>query len=318
MNAREHGFLLLASSLGDSERHPLTVAQLRTLAKRVRIMDAPTENRELCEADLMALGYGPDMYRRILKLLGQEAELSYYLHKAKRMNCIPVTRISSAYPGVLHQRLQLDCPGVLWAKGDVSILNSPRISLVGSRDIRPENRQFAAEAGRQAAYQGYTLISGNARGADRTAQESCLAAGGRVVIVVADSLADKKEEKNVLYLSEDSFDLPFSAQRALSRNRVIHCLGTQVLVAQCDYQTGGTWSGTAKNLAANWSPVYCFADGSAACESLSQMGAERIGMAELFDLGALSVRQKSFLDQEGAIEPNACFFASQSEWDMLY
>jgi len=295
MNARERGFLLLSSSLGNKDRHPLTVAQLRTLAERVRTMKPPTENRELSEKDILSLGYDREMCQRILALLGQEEELSYYLQKAMRKKCIPITRVSEDYPGVLHRRLFLDTPGVLWAMGDVSILRCPMISLVGSREINQQNQKFAAEVGQQAAKQGLVLVSGNARGADRIAQESCLAAGGCVIIVVADALVDKHEQDNILYLCEDSFDLPFSSQRALSRNRVIHCLGTRVLVAQSDYQTGGTWSGTTKNLSCGWSPVFCFDDGSVACESLVQMGAEKIGMQELSDLsGLLPSQEKLF------------------------
>ena len=292
MNERERGFLLLTSSLGNADRHPLTVSQLRTLTKRVRAMERPTDNRELSESNLLAFGYDREMSRRILRLLGQDEELSYYLHRANRFGCTPITRVTPEYPGALR-RLQLDAPGVLWAKGDISILSSPMISLVGSRDIRPENQYFAEEVGRQAARQGYVLVSGNARGADRIAQESCLAAGGRVVVVAADALSDKHEEKQILYLCEDSFDFPFSPQRALSRNRVIHCLGSRVFVAQCDYQTGGTWSGTKKNLSSGWSPVFCYDDNSAACLSLVQMGAERIGLDALSDLDVLTARQGS-------------------------
>jgi predicted Rossmann fold nucleotide-binding protein DprA/Smf involved in DNA uptake len=171
------------------------------------------------------------------------------------------------------------------------------VSLVGSRDISPENRKFAAEAGRQAALQGYTLVSGNARGADRVAQESCLNAGGNVIVVTADGIADKREEKHILYLCEDSFDLPFSAQRALSRNRIIHCLGRMVLVAQCAWKSGGTWSGTVKNLACGWSPVFCFDDGSKAVGNLEQMGAERIGMEALGCLAALPEQQRNIFHE---------------------
>ena len=290
MNTGERGFLLLTSSLGDINRHPLTVAQLRTLAKRVQAMEPPTEERELSESDLLGLGYDREISRRILWLLGQEEELSYYLQKAKHFGCRPLTRVTPEYPGALR-RMQLDAPGVLWAKGDLSILRRPMVSLVGSRDIHPENQRFAAEVGRQAARQGYVLVSGNARGADRTAQESCLEAGGQLIIVVADAIDDKKEDNRILYLCEDSFDFAFSAQRALSRNRVIHCLGSRVFVAQCDYQTGGTWQGTVRNISCRWSPVFCFDDRSAACESLGQMGAERIGMDALADFSALENRQ---------------------------
>ena len=71
-----------------------------------------------------------------------------------------------------------DAPGCLWAKGNLELLSRPMISLVGSRDIMPRNLEFARELGRQAALQGFVLVSGNARGADRAAQSACLEAGG--------------------------------------------------------------------------------------------------------------------------------------------
>ena len=130
MNAREAGFLLLSSTLGDPVRRPLTTAQLRSLAARVAAMPRPTENRELTEADLVALGYGTDMARRILKLLGDTQLLGYYLSKAKQADCVPVTRVSPEYPPQMRHRLGLDSPGVLWAKGDLFLLQNPMIALV--------------------------------------------------------------------------------------------------------------------------------------------------------------------------------------------
>jgi len=222
--------------------------------------------------DLLQLGYGSEMAQRILDLLSEEDVLDYYLRKGQILGCTPITRISESYPLHLHKRLGLDSPGVLWAKGDVSFLNQPMVSLVGSRELREENWKFAAEVGRQAALQGYVLVSGNARGADRTAQESCLAAGGMVISVVADELWKQPPRENLLFLSEDDYEAGFSAQRALSRNRVIHALGLMTFVAQASLHTGGTWDGTVKNLQNNWSTVYGFDDDSEAMEELAQMG----------------------------------------------
>jgi hypothetical protein len=84
----------------------------------------------------------------------------------------------------------------------------------------------------------------------------------------------------MLYVSEDCFDEPFSAQRALSRNRCIHAMGEKVLVAQCSYQQGGTWDGTVKNLRFSWSSVFCLDDHSPASELLNQMGANLISVDE--------------------------------------
>lgn len=297
MNPREKGFLLLTSHLGDSARRPLTMAQLRTLAQRMQTMEKPAEDRDLTAADLKKLGYGEDMAQRIISLLSQEDVLDHYVSRAKRLGCTPVTRVSEAYPLILRQRLGLDSPGCFWVKGDASLLNTPAIALVGSRDLHEPNRQFAKAVGIHAAEQGITLVSGNARGADKTAQNACLSAGGRVISIVADELAKHPVRENLLYVSEDGFDDEFTAIRALSRNRCIHALGRMVFVAQASLEKGGTWDGTVKNLKRGFSSVACFRDGSPAAAALEQLGAWQIDMDDLSDFSVLSNQTDSLFDR---------------------
>lgn len=297
MTAAERGFLLLSSNLGDPDRKPLTVAQLRTLADRMKNAKIPAEDRDLNEYDLVRLGFGHEYARRIISLLDQEQVLDYYLRKGEKTGCVPITRVSGDYPLPVRKRLGLDSPGVLWAKGDTSLLETPTVSLVGSRELSSANKQFAEEIGRQAALQGYTLVSGNARGADKTAQNACLAAGGAVISVVADSLENHKEKARVLYLSESGFDEPFSSQRALSRNRVIHSLGLKTFVAQSAFKMGGTWDGTVKNLRFGWSPVFCYDDGSEAARTLIQIGANPVKMEELTSFYDLRDASENIFDR---------------------
>ncbi len=287
MNNKERGFLLLTGQLGNPERKPLTVAQFRTLAERVAQMYKPADSRELTETDLLALGYDHLTAQRMISLLSDGELLDKYLQKGNGQGCVPISRISQNYPLAVRKRLGLDAPGCLWAKGNISLLNTQTVALVGSRELHESNRKFAEFAGREVARQGYTLVSGNARGADQTAQEACLEAGGKVIAVVADSLENHKPRENILYLSEDVFDGDFTVQRALSRNRVIHSLGYITLVAQSDLGTGGTWDGTVKNLQKNWSPVFCFDDGSPAATELAQRGAKLIGLTQLASLAEL-------------------------------
>lgn len=288
MRAAERGFLLLTSHLGDPESKPLTVAQFRTLTQRMGSAEKSEETRELCQKDLISLGYSSEMAAHILQLLSRQEQLDYYVNQAGLRDCYPITRISRLYPGILRHKLGLDCPGCLWAKGDSTLLERPAVALVGSRELCPENYAFAREAGRQAARQGYILLSGNARGADQTAQESCLENGGQVISIVAESLAKCKDRPGVLYLSEDGFDAPFSAARALSRNRLIHAMGKLTFVAQCTKGKGGTWSGTVQNLRNGLSPVFCFQDGSEGAQALCQMGASPIDIYDLSDFNKLN------------------------------
>lgn len=297
MNAREKGFLLLCSTLGDPERKVLTQAQLRQLASRVRAMERPQEERELGMHDLATLGYGEEMARRILALLSETELLEHYLARARRAQCACITRAGEEYPLSLRRKLGADAPACLWLKGDASLLHTRMIALVGSRDLCEENARFATELGAQVAKQGYTLVSGNARGADSTAQEACLAAGGQVVSIVSDPLMVHRTRENVLYVSENGFDEPFSAQRALSRNRCIHALGEKAFVAQVTARRGGTWDGSVKNLRYRLSPLFVFDDGSEGMELLAQMGATKVSLSETADFDALCRADLSLFDE---------------------
>ena len=297
MTGAEAGFLLLTSQLGDPNRKPLTTAQLRILANRVKAAPKDPTPRDLTREDLIALGYGREMAERMLHLLDEEVLLHYYCHRGEKQGCYPMTRVTPGYPSRLRHQLGEETPGCLWYKGDISLLSQPMVALVGSRDLQENNRRFAAEVGRQAALQGYVLVSGNARGADQTAQNACLRAGGKVICVIADSLEEKTAKENVLYISEDGFDCPFTAQRAISRNRVIHALTDRTFVAQSGLYTGGTWDGTTKNLQHRWSRVYCFSGGSPASQELIQMGAEPTTETDLQNFEALSRGTAGFLDQ---------------------
>ena len=297
MNAGERGFLLLTSQLGNPDRKPLTDAQLRMLTERMRFAQRDTQDRELRSEDLMALGYGREMADRIVSLLGDEELLRWYLQRGEKAGCVPITRVSSGYPVVLRKRLGGESTGCLWAKGNPELLRYRAVSLVGSRDLNAVNAEFAREVGRQAAKQGYVLVSGNARGADREAQNACLEAGGAVISVVADELENKTPDDRMLFLSEEGFDASFSPMRALHRNHVIHALGDKVFVAQATLRSGGTWDGTAKNLRFGWSTVYCFQDGSEAMSVLTQMGAETVTMEQLCDFETLPCSVISLFEQ---------------------
>ena len=281
MNSREEGFLLLTSRLGKRDRRPLTVAQLRELERCVQRSDRPDEDRDLFIDDLVAMGCSEETAERVISLLDDRLLLHSYVERGRSNGCAPLTRVTPGYPGKLHQCLREEAPGGIWCKGDISLLKRPAVALVGSRDLAAHNAEFARRVGELAAQYGVALISGNARGADTVAQESCLQAGGHVICVVADSLLRKATRERILYVSEEGYDLPFHAQRALSRNRLIHSMANVTFVAQCSNGTGGTWSGTCRNLQGGWSTVYCLRDGSSATAKLYQMGAHLVNTPDL-------------------------------------
>ena len=213
--------------------------------------------------------------------------LDWYMEAAARAGCVALTPVSTGYPQLLWQRLKYSGPCCLWAKGNLDLLSRPAVAVVGSRDPKPAAVDFAVRAGQEIARQGYVLVSGNARGVDQLAQNACLEAGGSVISVVADTLYDKQPHDRLLFLSENDFDLDFSAGRALSRNHVIHAMGLLTLVSQCGAGRGGTWSGSYANLQNKWSPLACLDDGMQGTEMLRQLGAKLVTAQQLGNLRAL-------------------------------
>ena len=294
MNPREAGFLLLGSCLGDPARRPLTPPQLQRLAARVRLHPIPgAGEEELTPAHLFKLGCSHSEAEHIVSLLSETDRLSAYLDRAGALGLQYLTRANPRYPRRLMRALGDRAPSVLWFDGNLDLLQRTGLSLVGSRELRPENRAFAQAAGLQMARQGYVLVSGGARGADAAAQASCLTGGGQVISVLAGPLTGASH-RNLLLCCEDSFDLPFSPARALSRNRLIHILGEKTLVAQAAFGSGGTWAGATENLRRGWSPVFCFTDGSPGAKALLERGATGVTISRLTDFSSLQPAQTVF------------------------
>ena len=289
MNQLERGLLLLCSKLGDAQIRPLSFAQYRTLRKKVRETGIGSSDPEkpVEPADLVRLGYSRDAAENIVRLLSRETQLDRYLQRAAQSGIFPVTQWSPDYPVRMLQVLGDLCPPVLFCAGPRALLRQRAVSLVGSRKLLPPGRHFAARVGQLAAQEGVTLVSGGAVGADSTAQDACLSAGGTVISFIAEGLLQHAAQPlpaGLLVCSETGFDLPFSAQRAISRNRLIHAMGLRTFVAQSAAGSGGTFRGTVENLSHGWSPVFVHADGSEGARQLVLRGATPVLLSRLHSL----------------------------------
>ena len=272
----------------------LSLAQARELSRRARAAGIGEEDpfRDVTVKDVRRLGYSEYEAGHIVLLLGRERQLDGYLLAAEKADVAVITRLDARFPQRLREQLGARCPAALFCRGDLRLLQRPCISVVGSRHLASPGAQFAAQAGRLAAREGFTLCSGDAMGADRTAQEACLRGGGSVLIFPATELVYCPARENVLYAAEGGFELGFSAQRALGRNRFIHAMGEKTLVAQTGFGKGGTWSGSLDNLQHEYSPLFVFDDKSEGARALCARGATPV--QALTSLQALTPAQLSF------------------------
>lgn len=296
MTASERGFLLLCGDLGDGVT-PLSLHQLELLRRRMTALSIPIDTEaELCAADLQRLGYTPEMSLRISALLSRDKVLDDYLALGAEQACYPLSCVSDGFPQPLRLRLGRRCPAVLFYRGNLSLLHGKRIAVVGARDLEAHGAAAAKHLGALAAQEGYTIVSGNARGADKTAQDACLQHGGSVISVVSEPLcAQPLSSDQVLYLAESGWHETFSAARALSRNRLIHALGGKSFVVQCA-RSGGTWRGSEDALKHGFAEVYAEDDGSEGATALSNLGATMLRCTALTSLASVFPAQVGFFD----------------------
>ena len=279
MTGLERGMLLLCCPLGQSEVKPLTGAEFMRLERA--LFEKPSREGDVTPQTLKEDGIDPALAERICALLDREELLDRYLAVAENLGIGVLTRLNPAYPPVLLSKLREHAPLVLFYRGDTALLQSRGVSLVGSRKLSPMGEAFARRVGALCAVEGRTLISGGAAGADRAAQQACTALEGKAVVFTADRLMDHPQQDNVLYCSEEGYDVAFSTPRAHSRNRLIHAMGERTFVAQCTHGSGGTWAGTVENLKKELSPVICHKDGSSAMLALQELGAELLDYEDL-------------------------------------
>lgn len=87
------------------------------------------------------------------------------------------------YPAVL--RHDLEPPAVLFARGDLEVLDARRVGVVGTRNATRYGRQIASELGEGLAEAGVAVVSGLAKGVDGAAHAGALRTDtGRPVAVV--------------------------------------------------------------------------------------------------------------------------------------
>jgi predicted Rossmann fold nucleotide-binding protein DprA/Smf involved in DNA uptake len=202
---------------------------------------------------------------RIAYLLKRGGALGLALEKWQRAGLWVMTRSDAEYPERLKKRLKLEAPPVLFGCGNKNLLNKGGIAVVGSRNASAEDLSFATHLGAKVAANGFSIVSGGARGIDEGAMLGALEREGTVVGVLADSLlrsATSAKYRNYLMSNDLALVSPFNpeagfnAGNAMARNRYIYCLADLGVVVAAGRDRGGTWNGAIENLKTRWVPLW--------------------------------------------------------------
>ena len=144
-----------------------------------------------------------------------------------------------------------DPPNLLYAKGNLAILDAPGLAIVGSRNATTGGTQTAERFARSFAEAGFVVVSGLALGIDSAAHLGALSGtpGGRTIAVIGtgadrvyparnQNLAHRIVAEGGLILSEFALGVGVQAHHFPRRNRIIAGLSKGVLVVEAAVESG--------------------------------------------------------------------------------
>jgi predicted Rossmann fold nucleotide-binding protein DprA/Smf involved in DNA uptake len=297
--------LMACSSLAaprDTDAAPFGPKVWRGIAGRAKAAGLGLAELPELDAPVLTarLGLKPADGDRLHRLLQRGTQLAFELERLQRVGIGTETIVDEGYPAHLREKLGEDAPTVLFIAGERSLLGISGLGVVGSRDADPGALRWAEEAGRQAAVQRWSTVSGGARGIDQAAMRAAWDAGGVVIAAVAEgverALRDASMraailEERIVVTSPYRPDAPFSVGAAMGRNRLIYGLATATVVVSSAVGEGGTWTGAVEALKHDWGPVLVRDEPGAPAgnRKLMELGGRGVGMDVLQGLPALIV-----------------------------
>ncbi len=171
---------------------------------------------------------------------------------------IPI--FSSDYPKTLKRNLKFSSPILLYAYGNIELLNKESVAIVGSRNANDTSLNFTDNIASLSVSDGFVVVSGYAKGVDRQALDSAIRNGGSSIIVLPQgittfgsgykNLYKEITSGRVLVISTFRPNAGWDKGLAMTRNQYIYGLAEKIFVAESDNK-GGTYSGVQDGLKKN-------------------------------------------------------------------
>jgi DNA processing protein len=171
-----------------------------------------------------------------------------------------ISILSQHYPEKYKIKLKSNAPPVLFMKGNLELLNSEAISIVGSRKASNISLEFTQNIAKTAAITNRTVVSGGASGVDTFASHTALDNAGSTIIILAEGVKNFKGYRDyykgmihgqVLFISSFDPDDQWQTFKAQDRNPLIYALGDKVFIAESG-EKGGTINGALHALKEHW------------------------------------------------------------------
>jgi len=239
-----------------------------------------------------------------------------------------ITLYDSRYPALLKQIA--DPPSLLFVQGDVSLLSSWQVAVVGSRNPSASGRDTAYEFARYIAQGDVAITSGLAMGIDAAAHKGALTSG-KTVAVIGTGLDSVYPAKNRTLATDIEIEGALVSEFALGtqpraenfprRNRIISGLSLGTLVVEAAIRSGSLI--TARMALEQGREVFAIPGSihnplARGCHRLIREGAKLVETAQdiLEDLGPLAGAQR--LAEVEQAEPKTASTNDDAEYRTLF
>ncbi len=211
-----------------------------------------------------------ELARKLRDALAKASTTALLLEELRSQGIKVLAVTDPSYPRSLKEGLKSKTPLVLYVLGEprlLSLASGLTLAIIGSREASEEALRWARKAGAHFGLEGYTVVTGMARGIDLEAAEGALEAGGRVVGVLPYGLLVGREVHRLvkryqehivggrLALVSDLFPkAPWKATWAMARNRIVVGLAHGILVVESGLKETEGKEGK-KRLSGTWNAV---------------------------------------------------------------
>lgn len=306
LNNNQLTTLLLTTKLGsrDKELKHLSLGKWNSLVSKIieSELKEPSALLQLTEMEIREkLSIKDDDAKQIYRLLNKGAQLAIDLEDLNKRGIYILCRSDKNYPRLIKRKLKDKAPAVIFYSGNLELLNKKGIGMVGSRNIDSdilENTKFLSQ---KAIDEKFIVVSGGAKGVDSVSETAAFECGGGYISFICDSLANRIKKKEVreriatgrvLYVTVDGPNYPFSAARAMNRNKFIYSLAEGTFILNSDYNSGGTWNGAVENMKKNLSATLVLNNNAKGNKELIKNGGIPVELGVKFSIKELLLSEK--------------------------
>lgn len=228
-------WLALLRAPGIGPAHFMRLLNLFPTLSQLFQQDRATYQQMHLPSEMVDYLLNPTWQKVALDLQWQQSAESHHIVTLKCHN----------YPTLLKELSHP--PPLLFVKGDISLLNTTQIAMVGSRKPSPEGKEIAYRFASELSQAGITVTSGLAMGVDACAHEGALkyhhtlaviGTGINIVYPKSNHSLFKQIAEHGAIISEFPIDTPPLASNFPRRNRIISGLTLGTLVIEASLKSG--------------------------------------------------------------------------------